>query len=827
LIVALAAAAGTGIAAAPAEGTALSYWGGPVLHSQQVVLVDWGSNVESNFTTNDPSFFMALQSLDGTTGDILGVLSQYADDLGPSGDGENSQNAVSWGGQYTITPAEGGNPSTLTSITDAQIQTELSNSIAAQTLPSPLDNGLGTIYVILFPQLDKITEPVAVGGGTSGINFCGYHYTAGTASSPLIYVVIADNGPPGTGDGSGPLFAAGGGCGAASTELADETTAIAHEFAESTNDPEAGLAGGLVKSPVGWYDTTAGQNGGEVADLCVTNDATEETTFTVSSTTWTVQNVWSNLDGACEGSEPTYSQPTAKITPPTGAVAGSAVSFSGAGSTDPTSDLIVSQPLLGQNLPFPIGPGIASYSWSWGDGSQPSTGASPDHTFASAAPYTVTLTVTDDLGFTATTSTQVMVSEPPPAVTTTTPAMSIADTSATLPGTINPNGNATTYQFEYGLSPTNLANLTTSTSAGSGTSLEDVSAMIAGLSPDTTYYYELVGTFNNTTYPGGVESFTTTGMKPPPPTPIASTSGASNLTPGGARLNGTVNPDGLTVTYQFAWGTSTEALTNLTASTPGPTGTSAMPVSASLSGLAPARTYYFKLEVTAGGETVSGSVLSFTTPAPQPGASIGKATGVKSKSATLTGTVDPNGFAAQYYFQFGTSTKYGHSTRLASAGAGTASEKVRGTISGLKPKTKYHYRLVVTSLGGTVMSSDATFKTNRRSRPAPHLSFTVRAGQRLAAGIRIRFGCNEACLAGFSARQPQGGFIEVAGTPIAVAIGSARLTHAGRGTAVLRLTAAGRALGRMHRSLHLLITGAATNGSGVTRLPVTASVAVR
>jgi hypothetical protein len=51
--------------------------------------------------------------------------------------------------------------------------------------------------------------------------------------------------------------------------------------------------------------------------------------------------------------------------------------------------------------PFPGGT-IASYTWSWGDGTPDDTGSSVDHTYTNAGQYTVKLTVADTYGMTRT-----------------------------------------------------------------------------------------------------------------------------------------------------------------------------------------------------------------------------------------------------------------------------------------------------------------------------------------------------------------------------------------------------------------------------------------
>ncbi len=87
------------------------------------------------------------------------------------------------------------------------------------------------------------------------------------------------------------------------------------------------------------------------------------------------------------------------------------------------------------------------------------------------------------------------------------------------------------------------------------------------------------------------------------------------------------------------------------------------------------------------------------------------ATTVMSTEATLNGAVDPQGVNTTYRFEYGTTTAYGTSVPqpAASAGSGTAKERVSETVTGLQPNTTYHYRLVA---GGSA-GADSVFRTGQ------------------------------------------------------------------------------------------------------------------
>jgi phosphodiesterase/alkaline phosphatase D-like protein len=88
-----------------------------------------------------------------------------------------------------------------------------------------------------------------------------------------------------------------------------------------------------------------------------------------------------------------------------------------------------------------------------------------------------------------------------------------------------------------------------------------------------------------------------------------------------------------------------------------------------------------------------------------------KASGVKSTSASLHGSVKPGGAKTTYYFEYGTSKSYGSKTTKRTLKAGDTTKRVAAVIKGLKPGTTYHFRLVAKNSAGAVHGRDVTFTT--------------------------------------------------------------------------------------------------------------------
>jgi len=179
---------------------------------------------------------------------------------------------------------------------------------------------------------------------------------------------------------------------------------------------------------------------------------------------------------------------------------------------------------------------------------------------------------------------------------------------------------------------------------------------------------------------------------------VAATLPATNVTTTTATLNGT---DDTNPTTTFQYGTTTTYGLTASASVVGGE------AHADVSGLSPNTTYHYRI---AGGNDVTFRTAPNPTP---PGVTDQHATGVTTSGAHLSAALDPNGAATSYYFQYGRSTSYGNRSTPATMPAGTSPVAVAADISGLRPYTRYHWRLYAKNSAGITRGRDHTFRTGR------------------------------------------------------------------------------------------------------------------
>ena len=92
------------------------------------------------------------------------------------------------------------------------------------------------------------------------------------------------------------------------------------------------------------------------------------------------------------------------------------------------------------------------------------------------------------------------------------------------------------------------------------------------------------------------------------------------------------------------------------------------------------------------------------------------ATDVTAASAKLNGTVNANGTACIYYFEYGPTAAYGTSTVSYST---SANSSVAVSISGLTDGDTYHFRLVASNANGTSFGADRSFVASASSGNPP------------------------------------------------------------------------------------------------------------
>src|SRR6476660_6905882 len=236
--------------AAPA-GAHLSYFGGPIISNVQVIQVLYGSGSYNSQVAGNTSPTIGNFFADITSTGLISLLQQYNTPVS-GGTGQTFGNGT-FAGLFQIVPAAGNNGST---ITDAQIQSELLSQITAGHLPAPVLDAQGnpnTLYMIFFPP-GKTISPGGSNSCQAG-GFCAYH---GTTSSlfngkNVLYGVMPDM-------QSG--LCSTGGCGNAGV-FGNYTSVTSHELVEAMTDADVGIATTFAP-PLARYD----QVNGEIGDIC-------------------------------------------------------------------------------------------------------------------------------------------------------------------------------------------------------------------------------------------------------------------------------------------------------------------------------------------------------------------------------------------------------------------------------------------------------------------------------------------------------------------------------------------------------------------------------
>jgi DNA-binding beta-propeller fold protein YncE len=207
-------------------------------------------------------------------------------------------------------------------------------------------------------------------------------------------------------------------------------------------------------------------------------------------------------------------------------------------------------------------------------------------------------------------------------------ATSVGQLAATLNATVNANGHAVlecefAYTDEADFQVNGFANASNLPCSGmpDGNASTSLSVRATGLSPETSYRFQVEATSNA----GSVTSGSQTLQTLPVTLPTVTAEAAQEVTQTSAMLMARVNPrGGETANCHFEFGASTSYGVNISCPTPPGSLNADVAESTLVAGLAPRTTYHYRLVVSTNAGTVRGDDVAFTTadpptqPEPQP-----------------------------------------------------------------------------------------------------------------------------------------------------------------------------------------------------------------
>jgi hypothetical protein len=285
--------------------------------------------------------------------------------------------------------------------------------------------------------------------------------------------------------------------------------------------------------------------------------------------------------------------------------------------------------------------------------------------------------------------------------------------ATTLQASVNPENQSTTCEFEYGKVVTEHKEPCEQNPIEGG--VQPVTLKVTALTPASTYHYRVVVKNVTGELKDTEASFTTLTLEKPSIISESVSGIVAGTTPFEARLEAIVNADYQATTCHFEYGTASVSEHEAPCEQTGFEGEEA--VGASLSSLEAATIYHYRIVATNGTGTETGPEQEFETVRPPSELETGEAHGIATTSANIEGNLLDAGGEASYYIEYGTApcsnSTCGEKTKEEFAG-GRAQEPVASfPLSGLKPDTTYHYRLVATNAaaGAPVDGTAKEFKT--------------------------------------------------------------------------------------------------------------------
>lgn len=303
---------------------------------------------------------------------------------------------------------------------------------------------------------------------------------------------------------------------------------------------------------------------------------------------------------------------------------------------------------------------------------------------------------------------------------TTGAASAITTNSATCAGTITSVGCSavTAYGIEYSTTagfPNGAGTAVASSNLTGGI----FSSNLAGLAPNTTYYYHAYATNGGGTGYGSEQNFTTQALTPTINTTalaafgnvcINTTAGPNSFTINGSALTNANITVGPLAGFTFATAAGGPYTASLNLAQPGGTYTQAVFVNFTPTAV---QSYNGNIAVGGGGAATANVAAVGSGINTAPTVTSGVASAITSISATVAGSIPVTGCTAitAYGIEYSITNGFPNGTGTAVASSNLAAGNFSSNLAGLTPATTYYYHAYATNAGGTSYGAQGTFTT--------------------------------------------------------------------------------------------------------------------
>lgn len=452
--------------------------GNGVQRAPKIYVIFWGKNFETTEAGEEVEI-MILQLLEGLTGSAYqGLLTQYFDSGGTI---SSTATVTAWTDEGVTAPEE---------VNQVKVEEEIEHAIeeqeweAGQNAQFLLVSAPGSTYKEFFANTK--------GCAYHGVTVASENVTAGT-----IYGFVPYQGDPPYSEKE--CIEVGN---PSKDPIIKTSKSVSHEYADTVTDPFPGQ-----KSTSTWRDFTKSSLP-EIADLCQL-----ETGAKLPSGGY-AQNLYDNHLHACSHSdlEPPHAY---AITDPSPLVTNEKATLKGR----------VNGVGLKSEYYFEYGTttsyGSKTAAVSFESGFKEVSASKAVSSLKPSTTYHYQVVTSNSTGTTSGQDQEFTTGKSNAPTVSTASATGVAMFEAILRGTVNPNGFATTDQFDYGLTKS-YGSSTPSESAGAGVAEVAKGYTLTHLTPNKTYYFRLKGSNSKGSGEGEQASFKTKALEPAHATSVGS-----------------------------------------------------------------------------------------------------------------------------------------------------------------------------------------------------------------------------------------------------------------------------------------------------------------